>query len=185
MYFRKILFLIPTLIFSNSCITQSEMTPELKRTMERRRKLNTCLNVITSSTNGSAEKITQNTMIYLNATGKEDILITPYDVYKLSRSEKKYCLRLPTNHSIWKIDKTAGNDRITNDDTCGSFVSLDKIRVDGSRYEKLIRNDIDNRLLQLDSITKATSAGKSDEELKKIREKETEIKKVCSKDQGE
>ena len=183
MYFcKKSIISILLVYLSTSCITDSQITPQKIKMMEIREKQNRCLNSLTNNTNGSAEQPTQNTIIYFSSLGKKDILYTPYEIYTLNGSENKsrYCFRLPTDHSIWKVDKSSSDERLTNDDTCGSFVSVEKVVTDHKRYEKDLDTDIENRLVQLSVFTKA-----DDDDSKKLKQEFEELKKICSFNQGE
>ena len=124
-------------------------------------------------TSGSTNKVTQNTIIYLAASGENDILFTPYTTYQIETSSDvtKYCFRLPTDHSIWAVDKTSAGDRLINDDTCTSFLQLKEIKGSKTEQENMLKEEIYNRLAQLRAFKIRDELNKTDEEKQKIEQK--------------
>lgn len=153
-----------------SCITKNASSPqEVKKNLARANETK-CLASIMEGTSGSMDSITQNAIIYLAPSGENDILFTPYTTYKIETSSDttKYCFRLPTDHSIWSVDKTSAGERLINDDTCTSFLQLKQIKGSTRRQDKLLKEEIKNRLAQLKAFKKRDLQDKTKEEKQDI-----------------
>ena len=156
-----------------SCITKNASSPQQEKKNLLRANETQCLNSIMDGTSGSTDNVTQNTIIYLAASGQNDILFTPYTTYTIEASSDltKYCFRLPTDHSIWAVDKTSAGERLINDDTCTSFLQVKEIKGSTRKEDRLLKQEIKNRLDQLKAFKKRDEQGKTKEEIQGIQEK--------------
>ncbi len=165
-----------------SCITKNASSPQQQKRNILRANETKCLNSIMDGTSGSTDNVTQNTIIYLAAAGENDILFTPYTTYKIETSSDltKYCFRLPTDHSIWAVNKTAAGERLINDDTCTSFLQLKEIKGSTRREDRLLKEEIENRLDQLQAFKKRDELNKTKEETQNIEEEYNRKTSSCS-----
>ena len=164
-----------------SCVTRTALNPQQVKKNERRAATTKCLNALLADTTGSADRISTGTAIYLAPSGKSDYVYSPYSTYKIEDSfeQMKYCIHLPTDHSIWKIDKTATDDRVVNDDTCSSFLRLTEIKKYTKKADNLISQDVKNRITQLNALEKQELKDKSDEEAKDIKANYDQKRLAC------
>ena len=174
-------------VFTLSCVTKNVSNPQQEKNQKLRANETKCLKSLLGQTTGSTATVAPNTIIYLAQEGTDDTLYTPYTTYKIETSSEltKYCFRLPTDHSVWAVDKASTGERLINDDTCTSFLKLKEVKGRAFREDKILKADIDARLVQIKDLRKKEkeeneAVVKSDDKSEEVKDKYTNVDIACA-----